>query len=400
MLPLPLYAGLPAPDQRLALQGAPRGYRKVIVATNIAETSLTLQGIVYVVDALFVKQRCYNPLLRLESLLIAPTSKASSVQWAGRAGRVRSGMCFRLATLEDYDSKLPTVTVPEMQRSDLTGMVLQLKALGIDNIMKFEWLAPPPAETMVRALENLHALGVLDDDAKLTREVGLALAELPLEPQVGRILLASGPAKCGEEAVTLCALLSVPHIWTASKGAHRAQDEARSKFAAAEGDHVSMLNIWRAWRERGKNPQWCSRHFLNHQSLLKAEEIRQQLESHARRLGIPLESCGGDMEVVQRTIVQGLYINAACFDRIEYNPLSGESSPGINVYRLVRPLPTGHVGVRLRIHNSSVLFRSRPNCVIFTSVQQTDDGWYEMQGVTAVHPEWLTEVAPHMFVRR
>lgn len=408
MLPLPLYAGLPGGEQRLALASTPRGHRKIIVATNIAETSLTLEGVVYVVDSCFVKQRCYNPLLGLEALLIAPTSKASAVQRAGRAGRVRPGKCFRLTTHSAYESELPTVTVPEMQRSDVTGMVLQLKALGIDNIMKFEWLAPPPAETMVRALENLHALGVLDDDARLTRSIGLPLSELPVEPHLGRVLLASaapgtdasGSKGCSQEVVVLVALLSVPHLWTASRGAHRAQDEARAKFAAAEGDLITMLNVWRAWHERGRDHRWAARHFLNQQSLLKAQEIQHQLLSHLRRLGLPVTSCNGDVDVVRKTIVEGMFINAACYDRIEYNPLASTSDPGINVYRLVRPLPKGHQGARLRIHNSSVLFRSRPSCVVFNSVQQTDDGWYEMQGVTAVLPEWLTEVAPHMYTRQ
>ncbi len=203
------------------------------------------------------------------------------------------------------------------------------------------------------------------------------------------------------------------------------QDEARSKFAAAEGDLVTHLNVWRAWLERGKDPRWCYRHFLNHSSLLKASEVQQQLVGHMRRMRLPLTSCNGDMEVLRRTIVQvrgtapgplflclsegltilrchpkGMFINAACFDRIEYNPLSPESDPGTNVYRLIRPLPKGHQGVNLRIHNSSVLFRSRPPCVVFTQVQQSDDGWFEMQGVTAIKPEWLSELAPHVYCRR
>lgn len=135
------------------------------MSTNIAETSVTIEGVVYVIDCMFAKQKLYNPLTGLEGLLTAPISKASAVQRAGRAGRIRPGHCFRLCTESEYGS-LSDVTVPEMQRCDLAPIVLQLKSLGVDNVMRFAWLAPPPAESMIRALELLHALGGLDDDAR------------------------------------------------------------------------------------------------------------------------------------------------------------------------------------------------------------------------------------------
>lgn len=139
----------------------------MIVATNIAETSVTIEGVVYVVDCCFAKQRAFNPLTGLESVLIAPISRASAAQRAGRAGRVRPGHAFRLCTEADFFDTLPETTRPEMQRADLAAAVLQLKALGIDNIMKFEWLSPPAPEAMIRALETLHALGALGEDAKV-----------------------------------------------------------------------------------------------------------------------------------------------------------------------------------------------------------------------------------------
>ncbi|GIL82479.1 hypothetical protein Vretifemale_11301 [Volvox reticuliferus] len=256
LLPLPLYAGLPGAQQQMVFRSTPRGYRKVVAATNIAETSLTIEGIVYVVDCCFVKQRCYNPLSGLESLLVAPVSKASAAQRAGRAGRMRAGHCFRLCTEEDFTKQLPEVAVPEMQRSNLVGMVLQLKALGIDNVMRFEWLAPPPAEALVRALEELHALKVLDEDARLTRDVGLALAALPLEPGLGAALLASRDLGCCEEMLTLVALLSLQQVWAPAQGAVRALEEAKAKFATAEGDGVTLLNVHRAWRGSGRSAAW------------------------------------------------------------------------------------------------------------------------------------------------
>eukprot|EP00877_Chromochloris_zofingiensis_P010555 jgi/Chrzof1/5753/Cz16g14170.t1 len=141
MLPLPLYAGLPGAHQRLVYEPTPRGYRKVIAATNIAETSLTIEGVVYVVDSCYVKQRAYNPILGLESLLVAPTSQASAAQRAGRAGRVRPGHAFRLCTEEAFSKLLPVATVPEMQRSDLAGLLLQLKIL-MDSMLRSAFPIP------------------------------------------------------------------------------------------------------------------------------------------------------------------------------------------------------------------------------------------------------------------
>ncbi|KAF5837631.1 putative DEAH [Dunaliella salina] len=429
LLPLPLYAGLTGTAQAVAFSPAPRGYRKCVVATNIAETSLTLEGVVYVVDSCFVKQRAYNPLLGLEALCVAPVSKASATQRAGRAGRVRPGKAFRLCTAQDF-AKLPDTTVPEMQRAELQGMVLQLKALGIDNIMRFEWLAPPPAEAMVRALEALAALGVLDQDARLTQDVGLPLASLSLDPSLGKALLTAfrQSVPCSQEMLTIVAMLTAaPHgPWVAPPGVRKALDEAKSRFAVVEGDLVSLLNVWRAWQEHGCSAQWCAKQLLNQHSLRKAEEVRKQLARACARLGLPEpESCDGDMDHLRKGIVAGLFMNAAVFESTDHNPLAPESDPGTHVYRLIRPVggadatgvrarsggrdgmgraaPGATTGaldagrLRLRIHSGSVLARCRPEWVVFQTVQQSDSGWYEMQGVTAVQPDMLLEVAPHFF---
>ncbi|NXC43556.1 DHX35 helicase, partial [Penelope pileata] len=155
---LPMYAGLPSPDQMKVFERVSRSVRKVIVATNVAEASITIHGISFVIDCGFVKLRAYNPKTAIECLVVVPVSKASANQRAGRAGRNRSGKCYRLYTEEDYE-KLPKSTVPEMQRSNLAPVILQLKALGIDNVLRFPFLSPPPAQSMVQALELLYALG-------------------------------------------------------------------------------------------------------------------------------------------------------------------------------------------------------------------------------------------------
>lgn len=399
LMAAPMYAGLPGAQQRLALEPAARGVRKVVVATNIAETSLTIEGIVYVVDCCFVKQRAYNPIVGLESLLVAPTSKASCMQRAGRAGRVRPGHAFRLCTEESWQQLLPEASVPEMQRSDLAGLLLQLKALGIDNIMRFDWLAPPPAEAAVRGLELLHALGALDGDAKLTPSTGTLLAELPLEPQLGAALLAAATRfGCCQELLTLAGMLSVPAVWAspAAVGGKRALEEAKAKFAAAEGDLVAFLNVHRAWLEHGKSHRWSSRNGIHQHGMLRAAEVSQQLCRKLKRMGLDTNSsCEGDVDKVLKAVTAGLFMNAAQFDHTEYDPRAS-SDAGSNVYRLLRHMQPGRP-LKLRIHASSVLARTRPQLLLFLRCQQNDEGWYEMQAVTAVEPDWLTELAPGVF---
>jgi ATP-dependent RNA helicase DDX35 len=297
LLPLPLYSGLSRSEQELIFTPTPRGKRKVILSTNIAETSLTLEGVVYVIDSGFSKQKFYNPISDIESLVVAPISKASARQRSGRAGRVRPGKCYRLYTEDYFLNQMPGEGIPEMQRSNLVSTVIQLKALGIDNILGFDWPAPPSSEAMIRALEVLYSLQILDDDAKLTSPTGFQVAELPLDPMISKMILASSELGCSHEIITIAAVLSVQSVWIIARGVQKEQDEAKLRFAAAEGDHVTFLNVYKGFLESKKPTQWCYKNFLNYQSMKKVVEIRDQLKRIARRLGITLKSCDGDMEV-------------------------------------------------------------------------------------------------------
>ncbi|KAK9901246.1 hypothetical protein WJX75_002237 [Coccomyxa subellipsoidea] len=394
LMPVPLFAGLPAATQLAAFEHAPRGYRKVVVATNIAETSVTIDGVVFVIDCCHAKQAAYNPLTGLESLLVAPVSKASAAQRAGRAGRVRPGHCFRLCTEADFHA-LNDATVPEMQRAELSGTVLRLKALGVDNMMTFDWLAPPPSETMVRALELLHALGALDASARLSRPVGQQLVELPVDARLGAALLASGRLGCSEEAATVVALLSVHSVWASALGERKAREEAKAKFAVGEGDLVTYLNVWKAWQDSGRDRKWAARNFVNHRTMLRAADIRSQLCHHLRRLGITLESCDAEVSLLRKALTAGLLMNAVQLVDTA-NDISDPSSAGINVYRILRSTGPGPPP-RLQIHSSSVLARTRPQWLVFWQVQQNASGWYEMQEVTAIESHWLPELADHVY---
>src|SRR5882762_10085776 len=196
---IPLYSSLPPQQQQRIFDPPPKAVtpdgppgRKVVVSTNIAETSLTIDGIVYVVDPGFSKQKVYNPRIRVESLLVSPISKASAQQRAGRAGRTRPGKCFRLYTEKDFMKELEEQTHPEILRSNLANTVLELVKAGIKDLVRFDYVDAPAPETLMRAIELLNYLAALDDDGNLTA-MGSMMSEFPLDPQVLVFRLQSVP---------------------------------------------------------------------------------------------------------------------------------------------------------------------------------------------------------------
>ncbi|CAD5195933.1 unnamed protein product [Musa acuminata subsp. malaccensis] len=381
LLVLPLYSGLSRVDQDLVFAPTPKGKRKVVISTNIAETSLTLEGVVYVVDSGFSKQRFYNPISDIESLVVTPISKASARQRAGRAGRIQPGKCFRLYTEEYFLKEMPTEGIPEMQRSNLVSCVIQLKALGIDNILGFDWLASPPPEAMVRALEVLYSLGILDEDAKLTSPIGYQVAEIPLDPMISKMILSACNFGCSEEIITIAAVLSVQSIWVSMWGAQKEFDEVKLRFAAAEGDHVTYLNVYKGFLNSGKSSQWCYKNYLNYQAMKKVVDVREQLSRLLRRLGLALKSCEKDTQafILLKAIIAGFFANSCHLEEYSHNGL----------YKTVRS------SEEVYIHPSSVLFRVNPKWVVYHSLVSTNKHY--MRNVIAIDPSWLIEAAPHFY---
>ena len=209
---IPLYSTLPPNLQQKIFEPAPPKKangafgRKVVVSTNIAETSLTIDGVVFVIDPGFSKQKVYNPRIRVESLLVTAISKASSQQRAGRAGRTRPGKCFRLYTEKAYKNEMQENTYPEILRSNLGSVVLQLKKLGISDLVHFDFMDPPAPETLMRALELLNYLQALDDEGEIT-ELGKMMAEFPLDPQLAKMVIASCDYNCSNEILSITSML-------------------------------------------------------------------------------------------------------------------------------------------------------------------------------------------------
>ncbi|KAK7538304.1 putative ATP dependent RNA helicase [Phyllosticta citribraziliensis] len=350
--PLPLYAGLSTDQQMYVFEPAAENTRKVIVATNIAEASVTIEGIVYVIDCGFVKLKAYNPTAGIETLTATPVSKASATQRAGRAGRTKPGKCYRLYTEQVYES-LPDATVPEIQRSNLAPTILQLKALGIDNIARFDYLTPPPAELIIRALELLYSLGALDDFAKLTKPLGTRMAELAVEPMTAKVLLTASSFGCLSEILSIAAMTSLQgNVWFYHEGQKKAQETARRKFAVEEGDHLTLLNAYQAFVTKGKKEaKWCRDNYLNYKSMTRAVSVRNQLRRYLERFGIDvseslssgvLRAGGPDKaEQIRKCLTTGFFAHAA-----RMQPDGTFKTVG---------------GMTLHAHPTSLMFVSLPN---------------------------------------
>ena len=323
LYPLPLYSGLTTDQQMYVFEPAPENTRKVIVSTNIAEASVTIYGIVYVVDCGFAKLRAYNPSTGIETLTAVPISKAAAVQRAGRAGRTKPGKCFRLYTQQAYEL-LPDATVPEIQRSNLAPVIMQLKALGIDNIVRFDFLTPPTADLVIRAFELLYSLGAVDDYAKLTKPLGMRMAELAVDPMMAKVLLTAPSFDCLSEILTIAAMVSLQGaIWVQHEGDRKASESTRRRFAVEEGDHLTYLNVYQAFVTKGKkDSKWCRDNLLNYRSLQRAVSVRAQLKRYLERFGIQTDESlssssyrQADLskkpEQIQRCLTTGYFAHAA-----------------------------------------------------------------------------------------
>eukprot|EP00794_Sanderia_malayensis_P009820 gene9820-10828_t len=360
-----------------AFQRPPQNTRKVVIATNIAEASVTINGIVYIIDCGFVKLKAYNPSSGIESLVVVLVSQASATQRAGRAGRVRSGKAYRLYT-EDAYHDLEKKTCPEMQRSDLAPVVLQLKSLGIQNVLRFTFLSRPPAQCMVRSLELLNALGAIDNNCDLSSPLGIRMAELPVSPMLAKMLLFSGDFECSEEALVITAMLQLENVFITPYNKSKAASLAKLKFSVYEGDHLTLLNVYRAFIRNKKKSKWCHANFLNFRALNHAVKIKEQLQAILKRYKIPIISCEGDDEKIRKCIVAGLFANAA-----KYHP-NGE-------YRTIRDEHPLH------IHPQSVLATETypPKWVVFSQVLLTAKEY--MKYITVIDSAWLLELASHYY---
>ena len=373
---LPVYSALPSDQQSRIFDPAPPGERKVIIATNIAETSLTIDGIYYVVDPGFVKQNVYNPKTGHDQLVVTPISQAQANQRAGRAGRTGPGKCYRLYTESAFRNEMLATSVPEIQRTNLANVVLQLKSMGINDLIDFQFMDPPPPETLVLALEQLHSLSALDDEGLLTR-LGRRMAQFPLEPMLSKMLIMSVHLGCSDEILTIVSMLSVQNVFYRPKERAALADSKKAHFNQPEGDHLTLLAVFNAWKANKCSNAWCAQNFIQARTLKSAQDVRKQLIGIMDRHALDIVSCGAkNVVAIQRAICSGFFRNTAKKD-----PQEG-----------YRTLTDGHV---VYIHPSSALFNRQPEWVIFHEVVTTTKEY--MREVTAIDPRWLVEFAPSFF---
>ncbi|KAI5084900.1 hypothetical protein GOP47_0001069 [Adiantum capillus-veneris] len=372
---LPVYSALPSEMQTRIFDPAPPGTRKVVVATNIAEASLTIDGIYYVVDPGFAKQNVYNPKLGLDSLVITPISQASAKQRAGRAGRTGPGKCYRLYTESAYRNEMLPTTVPEIQRINLGNTTLQLKAMGINDLLAFDFMDPPPPQALISAMEQLYSLGALDEEGLLTK-LGMKMAEFPLEPPLSKMLLASVDLGCSDEILTIIAMLSAQNIFYRPREKQAQADQKRAKFFQPEGDHLTLLAVYEAWKAKNFSGPWCFENFVQSRSLRRAQDVRKQLLTIMDRYKLDVVSAGKNFTKIRRAIAAGFFFHAARKDPQEgYRTLVENQA----VY----------------IHPSSALFQRQPDWVIYHELVMTTKEY--MREVTVVDPKWLVELAPRFF---
>lgn len=371
LLILPIYSQMPADLQAKIFDKAAPGTRKVIVATNIAETSLTVDGIKYVVDAGYSKMKVYNPKMGMDTLQITPISQANGSQRSGRAGRTGPGKAFRLYTEKAFKEELYMQTIPEIQRTNLANTVLMLKCLGVKNLMEFDFMDPPPQDTISTSMFDLWALGALDNLGELT-DIGRKMSSYPMDPSMAKLLVTAEQYGCTEEMITIVSMLSVPNVFYRPKERQDEADSQREKFWVHESDHLTYLQVYSAWKANGFSDGWCIKHFLHSKSLRRAKEIRDQLLDIARMQKMNLISCGMDWDVIRKCICSGYYHQAAKYKG------SGE------YVNLRTNLP-------VQLHPTSALYAGHPpDYIVYHELILTSKVY--VSTVTAVDPHWLADL--------
>ncbi len=368
---LPIYSQMPADLQAKIFEKPKHGVRKVIVATNIAETSLTVDGISYVVDTGYAKMKVYNPRMKMDTLQLVPISVANADQRSGRAGRTGPGTAYRMYTSRATKDEMYEQTIPEIQRTNLSNTLLLLKSLGVDNLLEFDFMDSPPEDTMTASLYDLWALGALTNLGKLT-PLGSQMALFPMEPSLSKLLIMASENGCAEEMITIVAMLSVPNVFYRPKERQEESDQARERFLVPESDHLSLLNVYSIWKANGYRDYWCSKHFLHAKSLKRARDIRSQIHSIMTSQNLKTDSCGNNWDIIKKCICSGYFHQAA-------------KVKGFGEYQNLR------TSLSMHLHPTSALFGLGylPDYVIYHELVLTSKEY--MSTVTSVDPKWLAE---------
>ncbi|CEP61150.1 DEAH-box RNA-dependent ATPase PRP2 LALA0_S02e07844g [Lachancea lanzarotensis] len=393
----PIYANLPQDQQSKIFEPTPKNCRKVVLATNIAETSLTINGIKYVIDPGFVKENSYVPSTGMSQLLTVPCSRASVDQRAGRAGRVGPGKCFRIFTKWSYFHELELLPKPEILRTNLSQVVLLLMSLGVTDLLDFPLLDKPGIPALSKALENIYTLGALNSKGAITR-LGRMMCEFPCEPEFGKVLHTAATHDackgCLEEAVTIVAMLHE----TASLFVHSKSDRDQNKsgiIGKVSSDHMLYLETYNSWRDMNYSRSWCIDHKVQYKTLLRVRNIRDQLWRCCDTLGL-----------VALNEQAAKVINSS--DRIEHRIIkSFISGFPTNIAKLgtsgYQTMGARQGGVNVSVHPTSTIFQSLrkdmakpPKYLLYQRLVLTSKEFMR-DCLPIPREDWLHEIVPHYF---
>ncbi len=376
---LPLYARQSREEQAKIFQ--PHGTRRVVLATNVAETSLTVPGIQGVIDPGFARISRYSHRTRVQRLPVERISQAAANQRKGRCGRVAAGICIRLYSEDNFNARAP-FTEPEIQRTNLAAVILQMKALGFGEIETFPFVDPPERRLIADGYRTLVELAALDGQNRLT-PLGRQLARLPVDPRLGRMLLAAAETGCLREVTIIAAALSIQDPRERPLDQQQAADEIHASFHHEDSDFLALLKLWdflaEERRHRSKNQfrKLCRRHFLSYNRVLEWQDLHIQLRAQLATLGFRENEQPASYESIHQALLRGLLSHIGC---------RGENGE----YEGAR-------GSRFFIHPSSGLFQKKPKWIIAAERVETNRTYGRL--VARVQPDWIERAGAHLLQR-
>ncbi len=381
---LPLFARLSAQEQNKIFH--PSGLNRIVLATNVAETSLTVPGIKYVIDPGTARISRYSYRTKVQRLPIEPISQASANQRKGRCGRVSEGICIRLYSEEDFNSR-PEFTDPEILRTNLASVILQMTALGLDDIEAFPFVDAPDKRHIQDGVKLLEELGAFETvqtksgEKRLLTRVGLQLAQLPVDPRLAKMILSAVNFGCVYEMMIIVSALSIQDPRERPQEKQQASDEKHRRFTDKKSDFLAFLNLWRYLQEQQKESsknqfrRQCQKDFLNYLRIREWQDIYHQIRLTVREMGLPINSEKAEYQQIHTALLSGLLSHIGLKEAEKQQYLGARNA-------------------HFAIFPNSVLFKKQPKWVMAAELVETSKLWGRM--VAEIEPEWIEPLAEHL----
>jgi ATP-dependent helicase HrpA len=376
---LPLYARLSTKEQSRIFQTQP--HRRIVIATNVAESSLTVPGIHYVIDSGTARISRYSARSRMQRLPVEPISQASANQRAGRCGRIGPGICIRLYSEDDYKGR-DAYTAPEIQRTNLASVILQTTALRMGPLEDFPFLEPPRTGTITDGYRSLYELGAIDEKNQIT-EVGQQLSRLPVDPRVGRLILAGHEENCLHEVLVIAAALELQDPRDRPIDKQQAADEAHAKFQDTNSDFMSYLKLWdfyhkvRSGASRGQLRKACQQNFLSYNRMREWVDIHHQLSELVAEVGLRPAKRQDNFDAIHRALLTGFLASIALLtDKHEYTAAGNQ---------------------KVTVWPGSGLFKEKPKWIVAAELVETTKRY--VRTVARINPDWIEPIAGHLMKR-